>query len=432
MYDLKEVSGKVRAALSEQGVVQFSYKIYESEKKELNTEGGEFSLFRTTFDNGLTVNTLIDGRKGTASGHDLTAAGIETAVADAVSGAESAMPDAANAIAEKQSAEVFRHGPYEADMEKFYERLTELLETVGRDYPLIRIMMLVADHTKTHTIYENSNGTEFESFDGVYGVTLEFAGNDGERTTGINFTGFYTRDLSRPLIELAGMRKMLEDTEKSLELTAIEGKFEGTVIFTPGCLANFVYMLAENYLSGNVIMEGTSRWKDSIGEQVASDKVSISLRVSDPRLASVQHFTDDGYKAEDVTVLEQGVLRSHLLSLYASLKTGRPVTKNDGSGIVMESGDVSLADMIAGVERGLIVGGFSGGEPGANGEFSGVAKNSFYIENGRIAGAVSETMINGNLEAVFKTVRAISREVICDGDSVFPYMASDGIVISGK
>jgi PmbA protein len=54
------------------------------------------------------------------------------------------------------------------------------------------------------------------------------------------------------------------------------------------------------------------------------------------------------------------------------------------------------------------------------------------VENGRIVGAVTETMINGNLEGVFKNVVAVSREQVCDGSSVLPYLACSGIVISGK
>ena len=84
------------------------------------------------------------------------------------------------------------------------------------------------------------------------------------------------------------------------------------------------------------------------------------------------------------------------------------------------------------VDKGLIMGGFSGGEPGANGEFSGVAKNSFFVENGEIKYAVSETMVNGNLGEIFKNIRDISRELVCNGNSVVPYIAVDGVVISGK
>ena len=88
--------------------------------------------------------------------------------------------------------------------------------------------------------------------------------------------------------------------------------------------------------------------------------------------------------------------------------------------------------MIASVKNGLIVGGFSGGEPGANGEFSGVAKNSFLIENGKIGPALSETMISGNMADMLNRLRAVSSEQVADGMMVLPYMAFDGITISGK
>ena len=61
-----------------------------------------------------------------------------------------------------------------------------------------------------------------------------------------------------------------------------------------------------------------------------------------------------------------------------------------------------------------------------------MAKNSFLIEDGRIKGAVTETMVNGNLGEIWKHIRGISRELLCDGRCVVPYIAVDGIVISGK
>jgi len=160
--------------------------------------------------------------------------------------------------------------------------------------------------------------------------------------------------------------------------------------------------------------------------------VTFSLKASDERLVETEPYTDDGLKAENVTVLEKGVLKNQLLSLYAANKTSRPVTRNSSRAMVMEPGETPLKDMIASVKRGLIVGGFSGGRPGVSGDFSGVAKNSFYIEDGKIQGAVSETMINGNLEKVFQNVTAVSKEVSMDGASVMPYLATEGIVISGK
>ncbi len=432
MSDLHALSQEVLSALAEKGSFPFSFVLSESEKQELNTEGADFSLFRTVFNRNIAVTTVPDGRKGSASGNDLSSEGIRKVVGDAVSGAESALPDEGNTIAEKEDPEVFRSGSEIPDMEKFYSRLHELLDTIRSCYPKIRILQLIADHTKTHTFYLNSNGTQFEDFDGVYHVMLEFSANDGEKTTGIDFAYVATNDLESPLISQGSLARHFADTEKSLDQTEIPGKFEGVVLFTPDCLENFVSMLMENYIEGSVILDGTSRWLEKLGEQVADSKVTLRLNASDDRLAVRSPFTADGYKTQDVVLIENGILKNYLLNLYVAKKTGRPVTKNSGSGLVMESGCTPLEEIIANIDRGLLLGGFSGGQPGTNGEFSGVAKNSFYIENGKIKGAVSETMVNGNLEKVFQNVVAVSSETACDGTSVFPYMASSGIVISGK
>ena len=432
MYDIKQVSQKLDALLREKGVTVYEHCVSESEKQELNTEKADFNLFRTIFDGGVSVTVIQDGKKGSASGNDLSDAGLEKAVEDAMLGAASAMPDEANAIAEYQEPEAFRSGCWEADMPRFYDSLKALTETMARDYPKVNLMTLIGDHSRYHVYYVNSNGTRFENRNGLYHVSMEMSGSDGEKNTGLDYTGFATADLDTPMIRQGSVKQHLEAAEASLNSVSLPGKFEGTVIFTPDCLGQFVYMLASNYIMGGVIMEGTSQWLDKVGQQVASDQITVSLKAQDDRIVDLQPFTDDGYKAENVTVIEKGVLNCFLLNLYAAKKTGKPVVKNTSFAMVMEPGDKSLDEIIASVDKGLIVGGFSGGEPGANGEFSGVAKNSFYVENGKIVGAVTETMINGNLEQVFRNVAAISKEQVCDGGSVLPWLACGGIVISGK
>ena len=106
--------------------------------------------------------------------------------------------------------------------------------------------------------------------------------------------------------------------------------------------------------------------------------------------------------------------------------------KSSCSDLIMKPGTESLEDILAGIEKGLLIGGFSGGQPGTNGEFSGVAKNSFLIEHGRVTRAVTETMINGNLGDMLQHVRGISKETDDSGVFSLPYLAVDGIVISGK
>ena len=73
---------------------------------------------------------------------------------------------------------------------------------------------------------------------------------------------------------------------------------------------------------------------------------------------------------------------------------------------------------------------FSGGMPSDNGDFSGVAKNSYYIENGKIKHPVIETMISGNISKMFLDINNISTENINFGDRILPWISFNGITIS--
>ena len=49
-----------------------------------------------------------------------------------------------------------------------------------------------------------------------------------------------------------------------------------------------------------------------------------------------------------------------------------------------------------------------------------------------VAGALTETMISGNFAEMLKNVRGISKETLCDGGCVLPYVAFDGVTVSGR
>ena len=176
MNDLNITSEKLETLLREQGVSEFAYSISESEKRELNTELTDVTLYRTVFDNTASVTVVIDGEKGNASCNDLSDTGLRKAVEDAVLGARSSAPDEANVIAEKQESGTFCSGVLEADMDLLYDRLQEMLDMVKNDYPLVNLAQILADHTKTHTVYVNSSGTRFENQNGAYTVMLEMSG----------------------------------------------------------------------------------------------------------------------------------------------------------------------------------------------------------------------------------------------------------------
>ena len=418
--------------LREQKIKKYSYFLNQSEKQELNLENGGFKLMRTVFNNTTSVKVFTGTKMGSAGGNDMTETGLRKLVDEARAAAESATEDPCHDIAPDQGKELFRRGIYEPDMDSFIDRIREFLDTASREYPEVRIMAGAGVFDRWNWISRNTNGTEFEGIGGQYQFYVEICASDGEKTTGLDYTGITQKTLDRPLIETGDFRRHLEDIRRSIHPETLEGKFEGTVILTPSCAADFIYMTLGNYISDSVIINGTSLWLDKVGEQVADEKLTVTLDPFDERIVSGECGTANGFRSEKVTLIDQGILKTHWLSLYGSNKTGRPVVKNTGSDLVVGAGEQTLEELIASVDKGLILGGFSGGQPGTNGEFSGVAKNSFLIEKGKVKSAVTETMVNGNLGEAFSHIRGISKEVLCNGGSVVPYIAVDGITISGK
>ena len=430
--EIKAAAELLEGMLQKRQIEKYSYTLSESEKQELNLENGSFKLLRTVFNNSTFLQTFLGAKMGSASGNDMTEAGLANLMDAAWAATESASEDPCHDLAPDQGRDVFHQGVYEPDLDRFIDRIREFLAVVAAEYPKVRIMNAIGSYDRWHWFSRNYNGTEFECFAGQYQFSVELCASDGEKTTGLDYTGFSTKTLDQPFIEMGDVRRHLEDIQNSIDPQPLQGKFEGPVILTPGCAADFVYMLLSNYLCDSVIINGTSLWLNRVGEQVADERLTVTLDPFDERIVIGERKTARGFRSEKVSLIDKGVLKTHWLSLYGANKTGRPLVKNTGSDLVIAPGEQTLEEMIASIDRGLLLGSFSGGQPGTNGEFSGVAKNSFLIENGKISRAVTETMVNGNLGEIMKNIRGISRELLCNGGSVVPYIAVDGIVISGK
>ena len=432
MSKLRESADLFDKIIKENEIEKYKYTLTESEKREINVENGEFKLFRTVFSNSGSIKVFMNNKIGSASGNDISEEALTGFVKDAVTAAESSQEDPAQDIAPRVDPHVFTQGVLEPDIDKFLERIKELLATIEKEYPLVKVFQATGSYDRWNWLSRNSNGTEFEGFGGTYGISIGTCASDGENTTGMDYSGISAIDLDKPFIELGTIRRHLEDIQNSIKPETIEGKFEGTVVFTSETAAEFIGTVLGNYCSDSRIIDGTSQWLDKVGEQVADEKLTVRFDPYDERIQMGERATSNGFLSEAFTIIEKGVLKTHWLSLYAANKTGRPVVKNTGYDMIIEPGDVSYKDMIASVKKGIILGRFSGGEPGTNGEFSGVAKHSFLIEDGKVKCAIAESMISGNLGDIVKNIRSISKELICDGGSVVPYIAVDGVTISGK
>jgi PmbA protein len=147
-------------------------------------------------------------------------------------------------------------------------------------------------------------------------------------------------------------------------------------------------------------------------------------------IADGYFVTSDGYIAENSTIVKNGILKTHLLGIYGANKLEKNRAVNDGGATIVEAGDNPHSDIIKNIEKGLLLARFSGGNPSSNGDISGVAKNSYYIENGEIKYPISETMISGNIQEMFNNIGEISSDRIDFGYCIFPWISFKGVTIS--
>lgn len=432
MEDIRLIARQTGEALQKAGAEKAQYTVMEKETHEFNVDGGEFSLFRTLFDRSLGITAYKDDKKGTITINRFDDKAIEEAAKNCIKSAESGIADEAYAIAPAEGKELFREGAYDPDIDLLFERTRELMGHIKERHPKILVEQMIVRHDKVHSVYQNSNGTDFETYKGAYSISLMYSAHEGDSATSFFGSDIYTDKLDRPFIEMGSVEKDFSDVEAQLSTVAVEGKFEGVILLTPSSLGSFLASIIGNFVSDGVILEKTSIWLDKLGEQVADRRLTVSLKPGDSRIVCGERYTYDGFKSQDYNLIENGVLKSFLIGLYVANKSGFPPAKNTSFSVVIEGGDTPYRDMVKDMKKGLIVGRFSGGNPGTNGEFSGVAKNSFLVEDGEIKGAVSETMINGNLADLMNNLVAISSETVEDGKSVLPYIAFDKVVISGK
>ncbi len=399
---------------------------------ELYYELGKISMVRTVFSDKVGIKLLKDKRKGTVNLNSFAPEDIKSAVADAWQAAQSAAPDEAEGIAELQENSSFSSGEKAPDLDRIYQQLTDLLADSRQDFPKISFDSIGIEHNYSEKLYANTNGVRLSEDQGLYQLSNMFMAKDGDKTSSFNYFGTVYEDPSERITESSRVRRMLDETQRQIVTEQIEGSFVGDLVITPGCLENIVWFAADTYLQDGAMISGTSPWKEKLGQQVASPLVKIELVAEHPELPGTSQLSGDGYVAENMPVIEGGVLKNFILSRYGASKTGLQRSANSGGSYVFGKGETPLEELIAGVERGVLLGRFSGGEPSPAGDLSGVAKNSFLIENGKVTKPLSEVMIAGNLGDMLRDTVAVSQERENSGYWLLPWIRVSNVNISGK
>ena len=398
---------------------------------EMQIDAGDLSMLRNTSNVALVLRGLQGGRYATVQLNQLDADSVSAGVEQLRQAALSAPVDVARAFAAPQPDAVRNEGPPRAELGPMHERITRFAGAVQQRYPDIKLEQAMLQFDRTRQLRANTLGLRVDASEAAYDAQAMFSAQRGEQRSSFNFAGACALELGPELLAWGGLQRLIESSQREVDHVPFEGKFQGTLLLTPECVFSlFDPWLA--HLGDERLIAGTSRLRDAIGTKVASELLTLRIDPQSDAFARREFTTSDGLLSQPSMLIERGVLRSFMLSDYGARKTGLPRAANAARNRIVEPGKTALATLVAQVPRGLLMGRFSGGGPAANGDFSGVAKNSYLIEDGRIGPAVSEVMVAGNLFEMMKSISGVSSELVNDGVTSIPWVRVEGITIAGK
>ena len=195
-------------------------------------------------------------------------------------------------------------------------------------------------------------------------------------------------------------------------------------------------------INGSAVARGTTFLGGRLGDQVFSTGINI---IDDPlrrRGLRSRPCDAEGIASRRRAIVDNGMLTGWLLDLRSARQLGLQSTGHASRGassppapaptnVYLEPGPLSLNELIASVDDGLLVTDLMGfGVNGVTGDYSRGA-SGFWIEKGEIAYPVSEITISGNLVEMFRQVTpAADLEFRYGMDS--PTIRVDGMTVAGR
>lgn len=423
-FDARPVAEALLQRLRTRGFDQAQVTVGETRRCELNLAHNEPSLMRSTEMRKVAATAIVDGRRASAEGTELDDAALATLADGLWAAAASAPADAANAVSAGQQLR-WVQGPPEADPAMLAQALRQLLDWRATHTPTVMVEEGLAAHLRSHSHTLTSGGSVIERDIGWCELSVFALAREGGATSSFNESGGVAHAL-QAVPQAFGVSRMLDELTRQVHPRPLGERFVGDVVLAPGAVLDLVSWLM-GQLGDGPLIEGSSLYRQRVGERIASPLLTLKSRYDGPGCTPV---TADAFVAPPTTLLDAGTLTQLTPSLYGSRKTGLPHKPVAAEGWELLPGSTPLAEMLAAVPRGALVDRLSMGDPAPNGDFSGVIKNSFAIDGGRVGQALTETMISGNVAQMLLAVSAVSAERIDSGTLALPWLRVGGLHFS--
>jgi PmbA protein len=212
------------------------------------------------------------------------------------------------------------------------------------------------------------------------------------------------------------------------------------VVYDPRVSASLLGHLT-GAINGAAVARGTSFLRDCLGKPVLAKGLTVRDDPTRRRGLRSRPFDGEGMAGQPRAIVEDGVLTTWLMDWRSARQLGMASTGHASRGtggppgpapsnLWLEPGTLSPTELMADIAEGLYVTDLIGmGVNGVTGDYSRGAAG-FMIRNGRLAEAVSEITIAGNLKDMFMHMTAANDLVFRRGSDA-PTIRIEGLTLAG-
>ncbi len=214
------------------------------------------------------------------------------------------------------------------------------------------------------------------------------------------------------------------------------------ILFTPKAMG-LLLELVLTAVNGKLVQKGASPLVGRLGEEVLDSSITLADDGTRDFGEGSSPHDGEGTPARRTLLFDRGVLCNFLYDrqtagLMDAETTGnaaRPfasVPVPDATNLVLEPGQESQADLLGGIQSGLLVDEVIGGGQSnvLAGEFSVNVGLGYRVEGGEVQGRVKDCMVAGNVFELFNRVRGVADRQEIHGPVVTPAVCFDQVVVA--
>lgn len=410
----------------------------------LSVRNGHFEQCSSARTRGVGVRALAEGAFGFASTTDLTDGGLRSAAeaARALALATAAVKrDRATRLASVRPAvgsfPVATADPLDAHtLDEKIALVRRLDEQVRRTSSRITVSSVTYAESLEDRVLATSDGTLVRVSDSKPSLRVlaivEAAGEQAMGLQTVGITGGWA-DLARA----KDVDRLVDEAVRiAVEQLAAPHAPGGpsVVVLDPELVGTLCHEAIGHTVEADLVLGGAIT-AGRIGTRVAADLVTMCDAGLPPRGAAVVGrlpVDDEGVAAQRTVLIERGILRSYLHNresaahfdvaptgnARAFFYSDEPIIRMTNTYI--EPGDTPFEELIAGVESGYYLRGFSmSGEADSSAEFMFGVREAQRIERGKLAGRVRGVTISGNAFDVLQSVDAVGDDFAWDHGAGF-------------